>query len=241
MDILRYIERGILIKFALIGTLVFTHFFALAQEKIQAKPGKTYKSFSYKKWISLKKSISYNEEKPEKSKRAQEEEDKDREKQFRLPTPIQINGAPIKVLLFVLAAGALIFILLKLFNQPFDKDLEISENKYSIDNLEERVHEANLESFLQKAKSDGNYKLVVRIYYLIIIRELSNKKFIFWKKEKTNAEYLREMRERESYETFRELTFLFEWVWFGNKGISERQYQKLSANFEEFIDQLKGK
>jgi hypothetical protein len=47
------------------------------------------------------------------------------------------------------------------------------------------------------------------------------------------------MRERDSYKNFKELTFLFEWIWFGNKVISDQQYEFMKNNFESYINQLK--
>jgi hypothetical protein len=222
------------LKILILGFFLLLQFPSYSQKKDEKTDGtktKNYKSFKSEKWLQLRKGLNYSDDKPD-----AEPERKDDPK---FSSPIKINSDAIKIALFVLASAALIFILIKLFQQPYDRDLEISENKYSLENIDESVHEADLESFLQKARDSGDHRQVIRIYYLIILRELSSKKMIFWKKDKTNAEYLKEMKDKDSFKLFRELTFLFEWVWFGNKLINEKQYEILSNNFERYINQLK--
>ncbi|MBL4650568.1 MAG: hypothetical protein JKY03_12625, partial [Aureispira sp.] len=62
--------------------------------------------------------------------------------------------------------------------------------------IETNLEEADVEGFLKQALVDKNYRLAIRLYYLAIIKELSGKGAIEWKKEKTNGDYRRELQRK---------------------------------------------
>ncbi|MEY4927116.1 MAG: hypothetical protein RI894_1552, partial [Bacteroidota bacterium] len=64
----------------------------------------------------------------------------------------------------------------------------------SLEDVENDLHESDLERFLRQALENGDYRLALRIYYLMILKALSLKELIAWKKDKTNNEYCRELR-----------------------------------------------
>lgn len=215
--------------------------FALLQfdcksEATPQKSNKQYKSFSASKWKSLKEKIDYSGDKLKEEKKKEQKP----QRNFSFNAPFAIGSGFIKIVLFVLAGAALIFILLKLFNKPSDLEIEATNPTVNFENITEAVLESDLERHLRKAKDENNYKLVIRIYYLIIIKELSGKRLITWKKDKTNAEYVRELGAKSSTNTFKELTLIFEWVWYSEYQISENQYHAISNRFEGYIKGLKG-
>ncbi|MEO6168258.1 MAG: DUF4129 domain-containing protein, partial [Chitinophagales bacterium] len=96
-----------------------------------------------------------------------------------------------------------------------------------------------LDRFLREALEQNDFRLAVRIYYLMAIKELAQRKFIHWKKEKTNFDYLSELGEGTSYHGFKEITLIFERVWYGELAINEQLFAEMSRPFKYFITSVK--
>lgn len=110
-----------------------------------------------------------------------------------------------------------------------------------LEDIETNLHEADVESFLDKAIREENYRLAIRLYYLAIIKKLSQKGYIQWKKEKTNGHYLREMRQNKHPETkkFRDVTRVFERVWYSTIPFDGGQFKEVRLSFNELLQTLK--
>ena len=115
----------------------------------------------------------------------------------------------------------------------------------TLENIEERIHESDLDRFIREALEKENYPMATRLYYLAIIKELSLKKWIKWKKDKTNRDYIRELSTTDWYPNFRSVTTLFEKVWYGKQklgGIDFRSsVQPLFQNLLKETQQAKKK
>lgn len=166
------------------------------------------------------------------------EKEKTKSQPSSLPT---FNGglSILKPLSYILLA---VFILLALFfivrntinMQKFrkkDKDLE-----FLIENMDEQIHEINLDELLSYALKNQMFNLAIRIRYLMIIKLLSERKLINWTKDKTNGQYLQEMRSNKYFNGFREITVLFEKVWYGDIVLIEPTYFQYSPYFENFLN-----
>ncbi len=119
---------------------------------------------------------------------------------------------------------------------------KISENALSIDNIteiEERMHELSLDDLLEQAVKAGNLRLALRLNFLIIIKQLSQNKIIKWKKDKTNWEYHREIKNRLVADQFRSVIINFESFWYGEHPLSETNYALADKLYSELRDQLK--
>lgn len=92
-------------------------------------------------------------------------------------------------------------------------------------NIEERIHESDLDRYIREALEKENYPMAVRLYYLAIIKELSLKKWIKWKKDKTNRDYIRELSTTNWHSNFRSVTAMFEKVWYGKKEIGGMDFR----------------
>src|SRR5690606_20447405 len=101
--------------------------------------------------------------------------------------------------------------------------------------IESDFRETDLDKFIRQAIDEKNYALAVRLYYLAIIKELSLSNIIKWKRDKTNESYLRETRETRFFEPFREVTRLFEKIWYGPEKLDEQQFLSIKPKFESLI------
>jgi Domain of unknown function (DUF4129) len=103
------------------------------------------------------------------------------------------------------------------------------------DNLDQYIHETDLDIFLRNALATNDYPLAVRLYFLQSIKRLSETNSIDWSKEKTNREYLREMRAHRLHESFRQRTHDYERIWYGNQPLDEDKFRRLQIKFQEFL------
>ncbi|MEZ5013388.1 MAG: hypothetical protein R2794_03790 [Chitinophagales bacterium] len=101
--------------------------------------------------------------------------------------------------------------------------------------LEERPMESDLERFLRTALEAGDYRTAIRIYYLMILKNLQDNQWITWRKNKTNYDYLLESSEHPLYTSFRNNTRIFEYVWYGEQQIGKSQFDDVRSGFTEMI------
>lgn len=95
-----------------------------------------------------------------------------------------------------------------------------------------------LERLLQEALAKKDYRGAIRIYFIFIIRDLAEKNWIQWEKEKTNFHYLREMAGKREYNDFNKSVSYFEIIWYGKREIDEEKFNQVKPNFTQFLDKL---
>jgi hypothetical protein len=114
------------------------------------------------------------------------------------------------------------------------KDIEVP-----YDESLENIHEISFEDELAVATQNQNYRLAVRLLYLQTLKHLSDKGLIDWHLNKTNAAYVAEVKQNIGNEHFENLTYQFEYVWYGDFGINQPTYEIIKQSFEQFKDQVK--
>jgi hypothetical protein len=100
-------------------------------------------------------------------------------------------------------------------------ELPVSEDLLSTD-WEEKI---------QLAFQQGEYRLAVRYSYLALLQYLQAHQQIIYRPEKTNQEYYYELKNVSVKPHFRQLTRQYEYCWYGNHPVEEKQ---LSGYLEEF-------
>lgn len=95
-----------------------------------------------------------------------------------------------------------------------------------------------LQRMLQEALANNDYRGAVRIYFIFIIRDLAEKKWIDWEKEKTNFHYLREMSGKKEFDDFNRAVSYFEIIWYGKREIDANKFNDVKPNFTRLLDKL---
>jgi len=186
----------------------------------QEKYEKTVKGFDYKEKIKKedKKKVNYN---------------------FKVPENKSYLGI-FQVILIVIVAIALILIIFLILKQR-TKNTRVNEeenwNIVDLDKTEKPIDVIDLK--IQEAISEENYSLAIRLYYLKTIAILYFNKWILWKKDKTNATYRNELFNTIYYLGFSDLTFHFEYTWFGERKIDAHGFEKIEKDFKDYIGSIK--
>ena len=108
------------------------------------------------------------------------------------------------------------------------------ENKVYLSDEERIINEEDLQQLIQKAIADKNYRLAVRYYYLYTLKQLRDAGLIQWHAEKTNRDYVRELPDENLKPRFKNLTFIYDYVWYGNYKPAEKDFESIEKDFKTF-------
>jgi len=153
-------------------------------------------------------------------------------------------GVVLRILVIVLVGILLFFLLRSLLGMDIvlrrkrNKDTEATE-ALDVTQIEENLPEQEPEDYIGRAVAQGNYPLALRLQYLSVLKALAAGRFIRWKRDKTNRDYLLELRNTKLQPTFREITRIFEEVWYGEHRIGAGDYAALAEKFERMVAQIR--
>ena len=145
-------------------------------------------------------------------------------------------GIVIKIFLWGLGIFAVVMIFITLFKhgvfkviQKVDKSVEIKHQ-----NLEEQILETNWQNLIDIEINAGRFNVALRLLFLQTIQLLNEKKYILWKKNKTNFDYLRELRKTGFDRSFTKLMQYYNFGWFGDFEIKELEFSEIHSEFKTF-------
>lgn len=103
-------------------------------------------------------------------------------------------------------------------------------------NLEdvENIESIGAQDGLRSALDAENYREAVRMLFIQLLQILVKEESIKWRPEKTNRDYLREMRSHDKVSHFRNLVMVYEQVWYGEEQIDKQFFDHVRADFEKF-------
>lgn len=207
----------------------------MASLNVWAQESPVYHPIDRSAWQEAIEDVSYLEKAPEEKIPDVEMPEPD--------TPIPMfNSTLWRVIAFTLIGALLIFILIRLFGKGLFNNAKVEPVvAHPLSDLDERPMETDLERYLREALTASDYRMAVRIYYLMLLRSLHEKGFITWKKEKTNHDYLRELSAHPSFHKLSFSTLVFEYVWYGDRLLNEAEFKGLQPGFTELLQQLRNK
>lgn len=147
----------------------------------------------------------------------------------------RVSGNVVKYLIIAAFVALLAFIIAKLSGinlMMFAKRSKAVTVPYH--EAEENIHELNFAEEIEKATTAGNYRLAIRLFYLLSLKKLSDRQLIHWLPEKTNQHYLEELKDEQKKKQFVVLTRQFEYVWYGEFLINKEIFNQFRASFEQF-------
>jgi hypothetical protein len=98
--------------------------------------------------------------------------------------------------------------------------------------LEEDAND--IDSLLNNAIRNGNYRLAVRYLYLQVLGTLAERKLIQINTNKTNYEYVNEVRKHKFANEFASITLQYEYVWYGEYPVDQRLFEQIRGSFNQF-------
>ena len=130
--------------------------------------------------------------------------------------------------------GILLFLLIKFFLNVNSSALLYTKPNESVVSLSEEEHiikHEDIDELIRNSLNQKNYRLAIRYYYLLLLRQMSEKGFIKWEMQKTNDDYINELKKEELKRKFSHITWLYDYIWYGDFPIDEIKYLKAETKF----------
>lgn len=100
--------------------------------------------------------------------------------------------------------------------------------------FEEDIHKINFDELIADAVSKNDYRKAVRLHFLKLLKELTDKNLIKWQIDKTNNDYSIELAKSKYNSKFKELALMYEYVWYGDFHLDETNFKSTIEKFREF-------
>jgi len=143
-------------------------------------------------------------------------------------------------IVYILMGALVIFLLVRFFSGENLSSIFTRKATSIIDiNLsEEHIENVDLEALIKQALKQKDYRLAVRYHYLKALKTLSQKEIIDWHFEKTNWDYQREISIPLIKSIFKEVSYLYDYIWYGEQPIDEIKYEAVETRFSALEKQI---
>lgn len=141
----------------------------------------------------------------------------------------------------ILVIGIAIYLIAKvLLNKEgrwiFGRDNQ--RNLLSLDDIEKNLLLVDFEKLIAENEQNGDTRLVIRYYYLWLLRKLTERGHIEWDPEKTNTDFLEEISTATIKSDFAKLSHAYNYVWYGAFDIDRITYEKMKSTFQKTLNTL---
>ncbi len=138
-----------------------------------------------------------------------------------------------KILVYIIITAIIVYALLKLFKVDLRRTFYSTTDKgvLAYDVHDENIHEMDFDSLISKAIDKKEFRNAIRLIYLASLKHLSDNHLIQWQPGKTNHDYMAEIAEEELKGGFGQLSYYFEYAWYGDFPISEVQFTNVHQLF----------
>lgn len=109
---------------------------------------------------------------------------------------------------------------------------------YTDDEIEKNLIYVDFEKLIQETLQNDDNRLVIRYYYLWLLKRLSEKNIIDWHAEKTNSDYLYEIQSNDLKTDFQYLSYLYNYIWYGEFEMTDATFLHARNAFERTLKSL---
>ncbi|MTI20151.1 DUF4129 domain-containing protein [Fulvivirga sp. RKSG066] len=153
--------------------------------------------------------------------------------QFGTDTPIG------KIILYVILGAGIIYAIYKIATMQsvrlFNKT---NGNSLDYEVYHEDIHQMDFQKLIDEAIQNKNYRLAIRLTYLLALKHLSDKNLIDWQPGKTNYDYTHELNRPNLKPGFNDLSYYFDYTWYGDFEVNEPLFNKVNGLFTQWKKQL---
>lgn len=146
-----------------------------------------------------------------------------------------------RLLMYTLAGIVLIVVIMMLLKvnafRVFYSGADQPRLPYQV--FHENIHEMDFEKLIQEATDKNEFRLATRLIFLYALKLLSDKHLIEFSPGKTNHDFVEELNVADLKTGLNELSFYFEYAWYGNFLISDSQFKKIRNTFVEWRTRIR--
>jgi hypothetical protein len=100
--------------------------------------------------------------------------------------------------------------------------------------LKEDIHQINFDDLITETLARKDFRKAVRLHFLKLLKQLSDKEMIAWQLDKTNIDYSMELSKSQYHSRFTEIVLLYEYAWYGDFQVNETSYNAMVLKFKDF-------
>lgn len=139
----------------------------------------------------------------------------------------------------ILVIAVVLIIWLIVHNNPGSQIMhQHKKSKVILSEEEELLMKRNLNKLAEEAILKKEYRFAVRYLYLNCIKGLDLKNIIRYTNDKTNYEYVNEIKSNETSKIFKSLTLYYEQIWYGQMVFDESYFKQFKNQYHEFEQNL---
>ncbi|MBS1557876.1 MAG: DUF4129 domain-containing protein [Bacteroidetes bacterium] len=140
-----------------------------------------------------------------------------------------------KILLYVAGAALLVYVVSMILKvNAFRILVKGGDGTIPHQMLSENIHEMNFEKLIAEATQKKEYRLATRLVFLYALKILSDRHLIDWEPGKTNHDYVRELQHPELRNGFLDLSFYFDYAWYGNFRVTPETFSEMLQVFNSW-------
>jgi hypothetical protein len=147
-----------------------------------------------------------------------------------------LNSLPVRIFFWILAV---IFIGYIFYTVLFKKGVFSRKRMARTAEPEDgSPHELNeiseYDDLIREVENKKEFGLATRYLFLKTLKVLSERGYIHFAPERTNRDYLEEMKSNRFLQEFEKLTRNYEYIWYGKFSVGEERYRHLKEAFDLF-------
>jgi hypothetical protein len=144
-----------------------------------------------------------------------------------------------KIFQWVLIAATVVIVAV-LLTRSYAGSLFFGTGKSRMDFSEvtEDIHAIDFDKLISEALESKNYRRVVRLYFLKMLKCLTDKDLIRWKPDKTNSDYHTELKGSDFQPEFRSASMLYEYIWYGDFKLNEEEFRFAIERMKQLNEHL---
>ena len=104
-----------------------------------------------------------------------------------------------------------------------------------IQNAEQLIAQADFAQLIAEMEKQGDTRQSIRLHYLWLLKDMKENELIKWLPEKTNADYLSELKGEALRKQFSYLSYLFSYIWYGEFSITDNDYLAAKKAFSVYL------
>lgn len=143
------------------------------------------------------------------------------------------------VLLYVLAVCVLVIIVMAVLKVDAFRVLAGSDKNVTKGVFHENIHEMDFDTLIKEALAKRDFRNAVRLVFLQSLKLLSDRQYIDWQPGKTNHDYLDEVQSLDVKQGLGQLSYYFDYTWYGGFAISETQFIRVKTIFDSWQNTVK--
>jgi hypothetical protein len=109
---------------------------------------------------------------------------------------------------------------------------------FNFNDITEDLNTIDFDARIKKAENENDYRTAVRWHYLKALAVLDKKEIIAFANYKTNFNYLYEIKNESLQNGFKEISKIYEYLWYGEFEADDKKYKDYVTTFNQFTIQL---